>query len=351
MLNLDPGMDRITRAQEVRRTLLGCIELLKPQGRTPDQAEAARAYAILTYRYVDGLSMQEIAEKLALSQRQTYREHTKGVKAVAGLVLDKMSAGDDAGSPASQERLSIAQAEVERLRQEVKAEVLDLPEVLAGVISTLEPLGSQLGLHMTLAAQTPWPPVVADRVMLRQALFNLLSLALNRFVQGNLEISAAPAEDSDGLAPLWIQDAANSNVFHKVAYTFYPDAGAATVPTAEANSALTQLSSDCAAFAFKPGNNTPNDSSDVDTGYRMEFRLDLRNPALGGYASGTQDIQIGIRIADMDGTPGQSWPWANGAYGVMYQLSPGLGPEEYAIDRIRLLEPGGESAISHWSFY
>lgn len=163
--------------------------------------------------------------------------------------------------------------------------------------------------------------------------------------------TAAAAEDSDGLAPLWIRDAANPDVFHKVAYSFYPDAGAATVPTAEAGSALAQLSPDCAAFAFKPGNNTPNDSSDVDTGYRMEFRLDLRNPALGGYASGTQDIQIGIRIADMDGTPGQSWPWANGAYGVMYQLSPGLGPEEYAIDRVRLLSPGGESAIAHWSLY
>jgi hypothetical protein len=163
--------------------------------------------------------------------------------------------------------------------------------------------------------------------------------------------TAAAAEDSDGLAPLWIRDAANPDVFHQVSYTFYPDAGASTIPTAEAGSALAQLSPDCAAFAFKPGNNTPNDSSDVDTGYRMEFRLDLRNAALGGYTSGTQDIQIGIRIADMDGTPGQAWPWANGAYGVMYQLSPGLDPEDYAIDRIRLLQPGGESAITHWSFY
>ena len=195
MLNLDPNLDRITRAQEVRRVLLGCVELLKPEGRTLDQAEAARAYAILTYRYVDGLSMQEIAEKLALSQRQTYREHTKGVKAVAGLMLDKIRQGDEPVNHAAQERLTIAQAEVERLRQEVKAEVLDLPEVLAGVISTLAPLGSQLGLQITMAANTPWPPVVADRVMLRQALFNLLSLALNRFVHGNLEISAAPAEN------------------------------------------------------------------------------------------------------------------------------------------------------------
>lgn len=163
--------------------------------------------------------------------------------------------------------------------------------------------------------------------------------------------TAAAAEDSDGLAPLWIRDAVHPEVFHKVAYTFYPQAGAATVPTAEAGSALAQLPPECAAFAFKPGNNTPNDASDIDTGYQMEFRLDLRNPLLGGYASGAQDIQIGLRIADMDGTPGQAWPWANGAYGVMFQLSPGLTPEQYAIDRVRLLEPGGNSSITHWSLY
>jgi CheY-like chemotaxis protein len=195
MLNLDPGLDRITRAQEVRRVLLGCVELLKPEGHTLDQAEAARAYAILTYRYVDGLSMQEIAEKLALSLRQIYREHTKGVKAVAGLVLDKIRPVDETVNHTAQERLIMAHAEVERLRQEVKAEVLDLQEVLGGVISTLSPLGNQLGLKITMSVNAPWPPVVADRVMLRQALFNLLSLALSRFVHGDLEISAALAEN------------------------------------------------------------------------------------------------------------------------------------------------------------
>ncbi len=202
ILGLNKNLDRVTRAQEVRRVLLKCIESLKPAGRNHGQAEAARAYAILTYRYIDGLSMQEIAEKLALSQRQTYREHTKGVKAVAGLVLDKVRQEGGDGHPASSiiaqdatgERLSIAQAEVERLRQEVSTEELNLQEVLVGVLNVLAPLTQQTGIQVTISSSNKWPPVVADRIMLRQAFLNLLSRALNTFVQGDLIITISPSK-------------------------------------------------------------------------------------------------------------------------------------------------------------
>ena len=43
-------------------------------------------YAILTYRCMDSMSMDEIAGKLGLSRRQAYREYAKGVEAVAGMV-------------------------------------------------------------------------------------------------------------------------------------------------------------------------------------------------------------------------------------------------------------------------
>ena len=49
-----------------------------------------RAYAILTYRCMDGMSMDEIAGKLGLSRRQAYREYAKGVEAVAGMVWEAL---------------------------------------------------------------------------------------------------------------------------------------------------------------------------------------------------------------------------------------------------------------------
>ena len=50
--------DRLTQAQDLRRTLLDCIERLRPHATAP--GDAARVYAVLTYRCIDGLTIEEI---------------------------------------------------------------------------------------------------------------------------------------------------------------------------------------------------------------------------------------------------------------------------------------------------
>jgi CheY-like chemotaxis protein len=208
LLELDVNLDQVTRAQGVRRILLECIEALRPEVQDGDRAAAARAYAILTYRFVDGLSMEEIGGKLALSRRQVYREYGKGVKAVASLLWDRVQEArgrrqdargrmqdtedkvqeegtgvelaflvdrDSAGN-----RLEAVQAEVDRLRQAGHArESLRLRDVLEGVCNLLAPLAQQTGVQIKMASSGTWPSIVADRVMLRQAFLNLLSHALH----------------------------------------------------------------------------------------------------------------------------------------------------------------------------
>ena len=85
-LGVDSGADGVTRAQRVRTLLLDAIEQLRPEQRL--NSDEMRAYAILTYRCIDGMSMDEIAGKLGLSRRQVYREYAKGVEAIAYLVWD-----------------------------------------------------------------------------------------------------------------------------------------------------------------------------------------------------------------------------------------------------------------------
>ena len=71
-LDVSAQLDRVTRAQRLRRLLLDSIETLRPQPHDGGVPEVARAYAILIYRYVDGLTMEDIAAKRALSERQAY---------------------------------------------------------------------------------------------------------------------------------------------------------------------------------------------------------------------------------------------------------------------------------------
>src|SRR5262245_37107957 len=82
------GMERAIRAQKLRRLLLEVMEQLSPAAGAIGSSDAARSYSILCYRYIDGLSPEEIAKALAVSPRQVYRKLREGVEAVASLLWD-----------------------------------------------------------------------------------------------------------------------------------------------------------------------------------------------------------------------------------------------------------------------
>jgi len=196
LVDTDWTLDQVTRAQRLRRKLLGCIEALHPQGQEQAPSDATRAHAILTYRYVDGISMEEIAERRGLSVRQAYRELEKGVQAVASLLRDQLGGRDPAGpaGPAladapTNQALQLAQLEVARLEQAVNVETLDLWELLQGILRSLAPLCERAGSRIALALPDPWPPVLADRALLRLALLNLLTHALSSAARGDLAIA------------------------------------------------------------------------------------------------------------------------------------------------------------------
>jgi CheY-like chemotaxis protein len=180
-LTIGQKFDAVTRAQHLRRTLLDAIEALRPQ--TPMRTDDARAYALLAYRCVDGLAMPEIEEKLALSRRQAYREYAKGVEAVAGQLWDQLrhqtTDENQPEPPAQLQRLAVAQAEVERLRKDVRAEPLMLGDVLDDVKRLLAPRLQRIKVRIQITGLDTCPPVLSDRTMLRQALLNLFSHAVD----------------------------------------------------------------------------------------------------------------------------------------------------------------------------
>ncbi|MDI7277331.1 MAG: response regulator, partial [Anaerolineae bacterium] len=191
---IDPAqhLDRVSRGQTLRRLLLDCIEALRPQQDDSARPEAARAHSMLTFHFVDGVPVKEIAALRALGQRQAYREMERSVEAVARVLHDRLREGarDLRASDAPGDPLQTAQAEVARLRENLHAESLDLREVLHGVLELMQPVAESTGLRIILSPTADWPPVLADRVMLRQALLNLLTHALHAVVRGDLTISA-----------------------------------------------------------------------------------------------------------------------------------------------------------------
>lgn len=188
-----PG-DRLTHVQELRRALLDSIERLRPQ--SVAHGDAARAYAVLTYRCVDGLTIEEIEQKLGLSRRQTYREFTKGVEAVAAQLQDLLaarggnmaaaaSASPDIAAPTLLSRRELAEAELARLSQAVHHEVIKLADVVSGVCHVLDARLQRRRMVVTAVGLQAAPLVLADRTLLRQALLNLLSYALDILPEGS----------------------------------------------------------------------------------------------------------------------------------------------------------------------
>ena len=191
--------DRLSQAQELRRTLLDCIERLRPHAAA--RGDAARVYAVLTYRCIDGLTIEEIEQKLGLSRRQVYREFTKGIDAVAEQLLDLLEARGAMTQPTPGETTSVAsrrelaEVELERLTKAAQLDAVLLPAVVEGVCRLLDARLQQRGMAVDIALPGSVPPVLADRTLLRQALLNLLSYGLDVLPDGaTLQVSAGEAE-------------------------------------------------------------------------------------------------------------------------------------------------------------
>jgi CheY-like chemotaxis protein len=193
----EPG-DRLTHAQELRRTLLDCIERLRPQSAA--HGDAARVYAVLTYRCIDGLTIEEIEQKLGFSRRQTYRELTKGVDAVAGQLHDLLAQRIAAHPPtpttteeadAAGSRRQLAEAELARLGKAMRSEALALDEIVVGVCHLLDARLRARAIQVQCGDLRHVTPVLADRALLRQALLNLLSDTLDRLPDGAVLAIAA----------------------------------------------------------------------------------------------------------------------------------------------------------------
>lgn len=207
LVDRERTLDQVSRAQKLRRLLLDCIESLRPGQAEKAPPDAVRAHAILFYRYVDGITMEEIAARRDLSERQAYRELEKGLDAVARVLEERVGTERVAQHLANvprhatdNDRIQVAHAEVSRLRETMRAESLDLLDVLRGVASLLEPVSERASVEIVISAPDACPPILGDRVLLRQAFLNLLTQALHATEPGRLDIAISIVRTSLNIA-------------------------------------------------------------------------------------------------------------------------------------------------------
>lgn len=189
------------RGEHLQQLLMDALEELRPTGKAtgttaPEPASAPvewRPYLVLHSRYVEGLSLPELQAKLALSERQLRREHSRALHALA-LRLWEHSGLPDQARPAVTDIEDTSSASAEAVYPLMPAS-LALDDLLAGVAATFRPYAQAEGIDLQLEVADPSPVAVGDRVLLRSILLSLLRLAAGCEPDGPVVLRAGVQSD------------------------------------------------------------------------------------------------------------------------------------------------------------
>ncbi len=161
------------RADYVRQLFLDTIEEL----RVPDKVQGiqtveGRPYLILTKRYVDGMSLNDLAAYLSISDRQLRRDHHKAIQALTARLWQKLY-----GEELSYEPAPAATDTASNQAYTPAREIVDLHQVIDGVLKMLQRRLQEEGIEVQLNYCQAAPGVLTDRVILRQILISLFTFA------------------------------------------------------------------------------------------------------------------------------------------------------------------------------
>ena len=173
--------DPARRGQALRRLLLDTVELLRPTGKVAPTASQYRAYECISLRYISSLPVEEIAEELALSPRQVYRDLHWGETRLAELLEAQRCRAPDHADPLSQEIEALAR----------KPEAVRLAEVLQGAVSTLAPLAARYGSSLSYRGPDKGVVVTATPGMLKEAVMQMLSAVVQNTKAGDITVELA----------------------------------------------------------------------------------------------------------------------------------------------------------------
>ena len=208
-LLLDEEEGFMNHSQPLRRLLLDAIHRMRPGPGVPAQAPDWRAYKILELRYIEGLPPGDVMERIALSKSQYFREQARILEAVtlhlweqwqqrasdSLLSLDLPTAGLTVDAP----RKELARLEAERMCMHAVWEEVDVGQLLQVLFAFVKPLALAKGVMVHLESMGYFTVSHVDRVLLRQAVLNVISYGLDIPFANYMTIERLVAEHKVGI--------------------------------------------------------------------------------------------------------------------------------------------------------
>lgn len=193
---LKVGASGEPRGTALQRRLLEAIQELRPSLEVPYSSLAWRRYRYLYLRYAQAVALPEIGNDLGISLRQARRYSFDALTAITALLWDRYVGEESAPETNAPSETTGARVDSEVVKVEARAHETPISagELLVGVAATVRPLAERRGVTLAVAFSEGAPTIVVDRAVLRQALLNLLTLALEVGAR-TLDLGIAPEAD------------------------------------------------------------------------------------------------------------------------------------------------------------
>ena len=141
---------------------------MSPGPRVPLRSLRRQAYDVLDLHYVEGLTIQEVAKELAVSERQVYRELRKAEAILATLLWPRLQSAVTSSQSVTTEpsRVELVRQEAARLgsgETEVEAQTL-----VEGAMTAVRALAQHRAVRLELTGKSGPNRVVINRAIARQ---------------------------------------------------------------------------------------------------------------------------------------------------------------------------------------
>ncbi len=184
-LLLEPSVTPKERGWQMHRLLLDAIDELDPGPSAPPYSKEWRRHRLMVLRYVEAMDPQAVADQLAVSRRQYYREHAAALAAIADLLWERCAKCDAEADEAHSDAM---QRELARISQHDT--FAHLPAVVEGVVMVLHKVLVQNRIAVEMALPDELSAVSVAQSLLRQVLVGALGYLADHTTDATVRITA-----------------------------------------------------------------------------------------------------------------------------------------------------------------
>lgn len=190
-------------SQNLRRILLDAIRAMRPASGVPAQSPDWRAYRILELRYIEVLSPKEVMQEIALGRSQYFQEQGRVLEALIERLWKEWQTlnREPASEPVKDESTpeDLVQSETQRLQDQATQETVAMTDLLSALQGVIAPLAKARNVTVQYNLPSRLHDLYVDRVMLRQAILNAITCALDLARNGFVDIEDYVADRQEGL--------------------------------------------------------------------------------------------------------------------------------------------------------